>query len=89
MKSKSLFVNESCISETLNNQVIILNIDSGEYHELNPSGSKIWEEIKATNPSRDQLISAISKRNPQAASLASDLSLFIDNLLKRKLIFEK
>ena len=38
-------INEGISYQSIDNQVIILNINNGEYYELNSSSSFIWNQI--------------------------------------------
>ena len=44
--SKSIIKSEHCISTKMNNNTVLLNLETGKYIKLNQSASIIWEKIE-------------------------------------------
>ena len=88
MENKKLYISENSSSEMLNDELIILDLESGLYHSLNEIGSFIWEEIKVKNPSYDNLKKSISQKYI-GENISEDLDIFLEELKKKKLIFVK
>ena len=88
MENKKLYISENSSSEMLDDELIILDLESGLYHSLNEIGSFIWEEIKNKNPSYDDLKKSISQKYI-GENIIEDLSKFLEELKKKKLIFLK
>ena len=88
MNNKKLQISENCVSEKLDDEVIILDLESGLYHSLNEIGSVIWEEIKDKNPSYDDLVKSLSKKYI-GKNISKDSDLFLEELKEKKLIFLK
>lgn len=88
MNNKKLQISENCVSEKLDDEVIILDLESGLYHSLNEIGSVIWEEIKDKNPSYNDLIKSLSKKYI-GENISKDSDLFLEELKEKKLIFLK
>ena len=88
MDNKKLHISENCVSEKLDDELIILDLESGLYHSLNEIGSVIWEEIKDKNPSFDDLVKSISKKYI-GENISKDSDLFLEELKEKKLIFLK
>ena len=88
MDDKKLHISENCVSEKLDDELIILDLESGLYHSLNEIGSVIWEEIKDKNPSFDDLVKSISKKYI-GENISKDSDLFLEELKEKKLIFLK
>ena len=88
MNNKKLQISENCVSEKLDDEVIILDLESGLYHSLNEIGSVIWEEIKDKNPSYDDLVKSLSKKYI-GENISKDSDLFLEELKEKKLIFLK
>ena len=88
MENKKLYISENSSSEMLDDELIILDLESGLYHSLNEIGSFIWEEIKNTNPSCDDLKKSISQKYT-GENIIEDLSKFLEELKEKKLIFLK
>ena len=87
MNIKNLYINQKCVSEQLDDQLIILNIETSQYHELNSMGMKLWEEVEQGGRTREQLIKKFNKGNNQI--IKNDITKFLDSLIKRKLLIEK
>ena len=87
MNIKNLYINQKCVSEQLDDQLIILNIETSQYHELNSMGMKLWEEVEQGGKTREQLIKKFNKGNNQI--IKNDITKFLDSLIKRKLLIEK
>tara|TARA_B100001248_G_C27355618_1_gene443669 strand:+ start:41 stop:307 length:267 start_codon:yes stop_codon:yes gene_type:complete len=88
MKNKKLYISENCVSEKLDDELIILDLKSGLYHSLNEIGSIIWEEIKNKNPSYDDLIGSISQKYI-GENISKDSDLFLEKLKEKRLIYLK
>ena len=88
MEDKKLRISENCVSEKLDEELIILDLDSGLYHCLNEIGSVIWEEIKNKNPSYNNLVKSISQKYV-GENILEDSDRFLKELKEKKLIFTK
>tara|TARA_B100000886_G_scaffold312393_1_gene248340 strand:- start:1436 stop:1702 length:267 start_codon:yes stop_codon:yes gene_type:complete len=88
MEDKKLHISENCVSEKLDEELIILDLDSGLYHCLNEIGSVIWEEIKNKNPSYNNLVKSISQKYV-GENILEDSDRFLRELKEKKLIFTK
>ena len=88
MENKKLYISENSSSEMLDDELIILDLESGLYHSLNEIGSFIWEEIKNKNPSYDDLKKSISQKYI-GENIIEDLNKFLEELKEKKLIFLK
>ena len=88
MENKKLYISENSSSEMLDDELIILDLESGLYHSLNEIGSFIWEEIKDKNPSYDNLKKSISQKYI-GENISGDLDMFLEELKEKKLIFLK
>jgi hypothetical protein len=84
MKNK-LAISKDCVAERLDDELIILNLSTGMYHNLNLVGIIIWEEIQRTNPTVEILIEQLQQRF-DSANIESDVQEFVNDLLMRKLI---
>ena len=85
---KQFFISDGCVSERLKDELIILNIETGIYHQLNSIGIIVWNEIEKHNPSRLELIDRLKEKFPED-HIEDDITKFLDDLLERKLIFLK
>tara|TARA_B100000575_G_C22927679_1_gene537764 strand:- start:190 stop:441 length:252 start_codon:yes stop_codon:yes gene_type:complete len=76
-------INESVISKTIDETEMILNVETGIYHELNETGSLVWSIIKNDSLSKDELIKKLSLLYKDDLI---DINEFLDDLKKSKLI---
>jgi hypothetical protein len=65
---------------------VLLNLDTAAYHGLNETGSAIWESV-GEGKSFDALITDLTSVFEDApASLAEEVTAFIEDLLERDLL---
>lgn len=76
-------INKSVISKSIDDVEMLLNVETGLYHELNESGSLIWSIIKNNNASKDELIEKLNSLYPNEVI---DIDDFLDELQKSNLI---
>jgi hypothetical protein len=60
MNTKSYMINsQKAISETLEGETIIINLETGTYYSMNPAGTALWNAIAAGRaiPTNDPVIS--------------------------------
>jgi len=76
-------INKSVISKSIDKIEMILNVETGIYHELNESGSMVWSIIKNNNFTKDELTEKLSSIYKDDVI---DVNDFIDDLKESKLI---
>lgn len=81
-----IFKNDSCISTELEDNLIILNTDSGIYFELNFSGAFIWKLLDDENDLNSIKSLIVNKFNLTEPEAEEDLKSFIDYCSKKELI---
>ena len=79
-------ISKSCISEELDTDLILLDLDSGIYHSLNKFGAMIWYEIKNKKPTLEELLKSFSNKY-KSPDVEEDCNSFITELLEKKLIY--
>ena len=84
--SERIFISEKCIGEVLEQEIIILNVDTGMYHQLNRGGIIIWNEIKKDNPSETELLERLKKQFPGEV-IEDEIRKFLKDLLEREIIY--
>jgi hypothetical protein len=74
------------IHQTIDLETVIINLDSGRYYSLNPSGSAIWLELLAfASPS--EISASLVESNPTAATAIPDqVSEFVTELVREDLL---
>ena len=83
-----LVISEGCVAEKLDDELIILNLSTGMYHQLNATGIIIWEQIEKYSPTLEALVTHVQQQF-NAPDVASDVREFVDELLKRNIILKK
>jgi len=76
------------ISETLDNETIIINLDTGNYYSMNTNGSLIWNFIQS-GYTVDGIINYFKDSSTEESDTIKDaVSSFFELLIKEKLIKE-
>ena len=76
-------INKSVVSKLIDKTEMILNVETGAYHELNESGSLVWAMIKNNNFSKEELTQKLELLYKDDLI---DINDFLDDLRKSKLI---
>lgn len=77
------------ISETIDGETIIINLESGNYFSLNASGGDLWQEL-ARNAPRTAILQNLCRRyqlNPDQAK--ADIEEFFARLMQENLIVDR
>ena len=61
---------EHVLARKLDDEMVLLNLDSGEYFGLNDTGTRVWE-LLADGKSRDQVVERLIEEFEVAAEVAS------------------
>ena len=81
-----LKINKKCVYTDLNDEVVILNVESGEYIELNSSASYIWNFINEFSNYDIVLNELCDHFEEEREILKKDLDNFIQEAVKKGLI---
>lgn len=73
------------ISETIDGETIIINLESGHYFSLNHSGGQIWNDLQA-GYSTEQISELLQRRYPELAAAVAAVQDFLGSLLAEGLI---
>ena len=87
MGNKNLSVSMNCVSEKLDNELVILNLKTGKYHQLTKTGIFIWETVLAEKITLEQLIMKAENRF-QGESIRNDIVSFVKILLDKDIFVE-
>ena len=87
MSSKNLSISVNCVSEHLNDELVILNLSTGKYHLLTKTGIFIWETVSAGQITLDQLIFK-AEEHFQGESIQNDIIAFVKALLEKDIFVE-
>ena len=86
-KDSIIFKIKSSISTQIENEIIILNLDTSLYHSLNKSGNLIWEYIDIKGTRFEDLSDHLKKiSNYFENNTIEELVIFLKNLESKNLI---
>lgn len=89
MPLSKIKINEKLSWRDVNDELVALDVVTGEYHVFNDIGRMIWLHIAESKTDMDSLVSAIlNGYETQAHGVEADVREFIDDLLKRGLLTE-
>lgn len=75
----------SVIHEVLDGEAVMLNLDTGNYFTLNPSGGLVWQLLQG-GIQINQIVTVLSKMGAASQSVKGDVDAFIAKLLEQGLI---
>ena len=87
MINKNLSISVNCVSERLDDELVILNLKTGRYHQLTKTGIFIWETVSADQITLDQLI-AKAENQFQGESIRNDITAFVKILVDKDIFVE-
>ena len=87
MNIKKLYHSQNCVSERLDDELIILNLETGKYHQLNDTGSFIWDLLGKRELSIEQIINEVQVHY-KGCSIRDDVEHFINSLLDKGVFVE-
>ncbi len=70
----------------VDDEVVLLNLDSGHYYSLNESGRRIWELLDGENTIPDITSVICEEFNVDQEKAVKDINELIDELLNEKLV---
>jgi hypothetical protein len=86
--SSTFSVNDrDVIAETVDGEVIIINLNSGAYYSSDGIGGAIWEQL-GRKLSAGQIVAALACRFPKETAIESDILGFVEELQAEQLILE-
>ena len=74
------------VEETIDGEVIIINLDKGHYFSLNGTGTDIWEYIKFGTPTLDIVANIKVNYSDPKNSIEHSINKLLINLLAEELI---
>ena len=87
MANKNLTISVNCVSERLDDELVILNLKTGKYHQLTKTGVFIWETVSAEQITLEQLIMK-AENQFQGESIRNDIVSFVRTLLEKDIFVE-
>lgn len=79
-------INPKVVHEGIDNEVILINLDSGNYYSLRKVAGLIWQMLQ-NSYSQEQIISSITKACQQEeGAIKQEIDNFLDQLKEEELI---
>ncbi|MFA5321742.1 MAG: PqqD family protein [Smithella sp.] len=89
MMNKTYKINESkAISETIDGETIIINLETGYYYGVNKTATVIWNEIQKNNPLKNVSQHFLNHYEVDEDTAVKSITEIIGLLLKDDLILE-
>lgn len=77
---------ETMVASEVNGEVVILDIDSGLFFQLNPIGSKVWDLLESPATLAQMVAALQAKFNVSAEQCRADVAEFVEKMLERGLL---
>lgn len=83
---RSFQVNETVVSADLDNETVLLNVETGIYFGLDEIGTRIWSLLKDECSVEDIIRQLLDEYDIERALLEADMASFLNSLLAKGLI---
>jgi hypothetical protein len=78
---------QDIMHETIDGEVVIVNLDSGAYYAFDGSGEYIWDRLHKDGASHEQLVAELKSRSHSpAGEISAGVENFLAQLLDEALI---
>jgi len=74
------------VSDVIDGEVVIVNLETGDYYTLNPTGSLIWELVVKGYPRVTIRAQVAARYRGSAEDICEGVDLFLDRLANERLI---
>jgi hypothetical protein len=88
MAPKAIRASAAAVFRPLESGGVVLNVESGDYYELNASGRFLWEQLQGDSD-QDSIAAALAEHyGIDLATAQADVDTFLGDLRKRHLVEE-
>ncbi len=77
---------EEFVWKEVGDQVVVLNLDSGVYYSLNPTGSRVWKGLMEQSSLEDIVGKLCDEYRVNEATARKDAEEMIDQFLAKKML---
>jgi PqqD family protein of HPr-rel-A system len=81
-----LVINDSVVSAELDDEVILLNVETGIYFGLDAIGTEIWSALKQGPSEEDIFAQLLEAYEVEPEQLRQDILSFLDKLREQGLV---
>lgn len=86
MADRSVRIVDEAVFEVLDDETVILNLDSGEYHVLNRTGTRAWQLIEQHGDLGAVAAAMAEEFGVPPERVEPDLARLVKDLLERGLV---
>ena len=86
LKNTVIYRNPTAISSDLDGEAIILNMESGKYHSLDTTGTRVWELLEDKISFNDIVLKLMSEYSVEGQQCTTDVKEFINQLIDLGLV---
>ena len=79
-------VPEHVYTETVNDETVLLELESGQYYGLDAVGTRLWQLLTELGSTEAVTAAAVAEFEVEPARLADDLAALVRELANRKLV---
>ena len=85
-RTRSLAVNESVVAAELDEEMVLLNVETGIYYGLDPVGTRIWS-LLAAGAAEEEIIARLGNEyEAEGSQIRADVGEFLGALAARGLV---
>ena len=81
-----LTINEAVVYAELDNEAVLLNVETGIYFGLNDIGTRIWKLLEQSSSPEVIVTNLLDEYDVDPVKLRTDVNAFLDQLIDRQLI---
>jgi hypothetical protein len=79
-----LAINEDVVFTQIDQDIVMMDPNSGEYHGLNTVGAELWNLLDSKPMTQDGMVSYLQKEYElDEATATTDVHAFVDTMLKQ------
>ncbi len=86
LKNTVIYRNPTAISSDLDGESVILDMESGKYHSLDTTGTRVWELLEDKISFNDIVLKLMSEYSVEDQQCTTDVKEFINQLIDLGLV---
>jgi|TARA_B100000929_G_scaffold181967_1_gene144035 ubiquitin C-terminal hydrolase len=86
LKNTVIYRNPTAISSDLDGEAVILDMESGKYHSLDTTGTRVWELLEDKISFNDIVLKLMSEYSVEGQQCTTDVKEFINQLIDLGLV---
>ena len=86
LKNTVIYRTPTAISSDLDGEAVILDMESGKYHSLDTTGTRVWELLEDKISFNDIVLKLMSEYSVEGQQCTTDVKEFINQLIDLGLV---